>query len=572
MSIINRIHFRNVQGDVLGGLTAAVVALPMALAFGIASGAGAASGLWGAILVGFFAALFGGTPSLISEPTGPMTVIVTAVIAATTASDPENGLAMAFTVVMLAGLFQIGFGLLKLGRYITMLPYNVISGFMTGIGVILIFMQLAPFLGQETPEGGVLGVITNLPTLIANLSPWETGLGLLTLAILFLYPTGLKKVVPPQLVALVTGTLVALIFLQNIDIRTISTIGEITPGLPDFQFPTFTPGNLRLMFVNAMVLGMVGSIDCLLTCLVSDSLTRTEHKSNKELIGQGIANLITGLCGGIAGSGATTATVVNIQAGGRTALSGLSRALILLVVVLWAAPLTSGIPLAVLAGIVLKVGIDIIDWGFLKRVHKISWKAAGIVYSVVALTVFVDLMVAVAVGVFIANILTIARLEELQSESVKTITDADDQIVLKPEEKAILDQANGRILLFHLSGPMIFGVAKAISREHDASGTYDVLIIDLSEVPMLGVTSSLALENAVQEAVEDDRTVMIVGATGKVKGRLQKLGIGSWVPDDHWLGDRLQALQTGAAIVQRQQPLPTSAPAPLPELSEGSVS
>ena len=572
MSIINRIHFRNVQGDVLGGLTAAVVALPMALAFGIASGAGAASGLWGAILVGFFAALFGGTPSLISEPTGPMTVIVTAVIAATTASDPENGLAMAFTVVMLAGLFQIGFGLLKLGRYITMLPYNVISGFMTGIGVILIFMQLAPFLGQETPEGGVLGVITNLPTLIANLSPWETGLGLLTLAILFLYPTGLKKVVPPQLVALVTGTLVALIFLQNIDIRTISTIGEITPGLPDFQFPTFTPGNLRLMFVNAMVLGMVGSIDCLLTCLVSDSLTRTEHKSNKELIGQGIANLITGLCGGIAGSGATTATVVNIQAGGRTALSGLSRALILLIVVLWAAPLTSGIPLAVLAGIVLKVGIDIIDWGFLKRVHKISWKAAGIVYSVVALTVFVDLMVAVAVGVFIANILTIARLEELQSESVKTITDADDQIVLKPEEKAILDQANGRILLFHLSGPMIFGVAKAISREHDASGTYDVLIIDLSEVPMLGVTSSLALENAVQEAVEDDRTVMIVGATGKVKGRLQKLGIGSWVPDDHWLGDRLQALQTGAAIVQRQQPLPTSAPAPLPELSEGSVS
>jgi len=572
MSIINRIHFRNVQGDVLGGLTAAVVALPMALAFGIASGAGAASGLWGAILVGFFAALFGGTPSLISEPTGPMTVIVTAVIAATTASDPENGLAMAFTVVMLAGLFQIGFGLLKLGRYITMLPYNVISGFMTGIGVILIFMQLAPFLGQETPEGGVLGVITNLPTLIANLSPWETGLGLLTLAILFLYPTGLKKVVPPQLVALVTGTLVALIFLQNIDIRTISTIGEITPGLPNFQFPTFTPGNLRLMFVNAMVLGMVGSIDCLLTCLVSDSLTRTEHKSNKELIGQGIANLITGLCGGIAGSGATTATVVNIQAGGRTALSGLSRALILLIVVLWAAPLTSGIPLAVLAGIVLKVGIDIIDWGFLKRVHKISWKAAGIVYSVVVLTVFVDLMVAVAVGVFIANILTIARLEELQSESVKTITDADDQIVLKPEEKAILDQANGRILLFHLSGPMIFGVAKAISREHDASGTYDVLIIDLSEVPMLGVTSSLALENAVQEAVEDDRTVMIVGATGKVKGRLQKLGIGSWVPDDHWLGDRLQALQTGAAIVQRQQPLPTSAPAPLPELSEGSVS
>ncbi|MGF1459940.1 MAG: SulP family inorganic anion transporter [Leptolyngbyaceae cyanobacterium] len=552
MAITNRINFRNVRGDFLGGLTAAVVALPMALAFGIASGAGAAAGLWGAILVGFFASLFGGTPSLISEPTGPMTVIVTAVIAETTASDPENGLAMAFTVVMLAGLFQMGFGLLKLGRYITMLPYNVISGFMTGIGVILIFVQIAPFLGQETPAGGVPGVLKNLPTLLANLNPWETGLGILTLLILFLYPRSLKKFMPPQLVALVVGTVVALLFLQNVDIRTIATIGEITPGLPDFQFPTFTAGNLRLMFVNAMVLGMVGSIDCLLTCLVSDSLTRHEHKSNKELIAQGIANLVTGLCGGIAGSGATTATVVNIQAGGRTALSGISRALILLIVVLWAAPLTAGIPLTVLAAIVLKVGIDIIDWGFLKRVHKISWKAAGIVYSVIALTVFVDLMVAVAVGVFIANILTIARLEELQSESVKTITDADDQIVLQPEEKAIMDAANGRILLFHLSGPMIFGVAKAISREHDAIGTYDVLILDLSEVPVLGVTSSLALENAVQEAIDDQRDVIVVGATGKVKRRLEKLGIGELLPEAHWMSDRQQALEQALTIVEQQ--------------------
>ncbi|MEO0435094.1 MAG: SulP family inorganic anion transporter, partial [Cyanobacteria bacterium J06656_5] len=449
--------------------------------------------------------------------------------------------------------FQIGFGLLKLGRYITMLPYNVISGFMTGIGVILIFMQTAPFLGQETPKGGVLGVIQNLPSLVANLSLWETGLGVLTLLILFFYPNNLKKVVPPQLVALVIGTLVSLTLLRDIDIRTIATIGEITPGLPTLQLPTFTPGNLRLIFVNAMILGMVGSIDCLLTCLVSDSLTRSQHKSNKELIGQGIANIITGLCGGIAGSGATTATVVNIQGGGRTALSGLSRALILFVVVLWAAPLTSGIPLAVLAGIVLKVGIDIIDWGFLKRVHRISWKAAGIVYSVVALTVFVDLMVAVGVGVFIANILTIARLDEMQSESVKAITDADDQIVMTPEEQQVLDSANGRMLLFHLSGPMIFGVAKAISREHDAIDSYDVLIVDLGEVPVLGVTSSLAIENAIQEATDEGREVLVVGATGKVRRRLETLGINKLIPNDHWMDNRLQALTAGLSFIQQQQ-------------------
>ena len=556
MQITNQIHFRNLRGDILGGLTAAVVALPMALAFGIASGAGAEAGLWGAILVGFFAALFGGTPSLISEPTGPMTVIVTAVITELMTlypEDPQKALAMAFTVTMLAGLFQISFGLLRLGRYITMLPYNVISGFMTGIGVILIFIQIAPFLGQETPKGGVLAVIRELPDLIANINFVETGLGILTLAILFLYPNKLKKFVPPQLVALVIGTLISLIFLRGIEIRTIATIGEITPGLPNLQVPTFGSGDLRLMFVNAIVLAMVGSIDCMLTCLVSDSLTRTEHKSNKELIGQGVANLITGLCGGIAGSGATTATVVNIQAGGRTALSGISRALVLLIVVLWAAPLTSGIPLAVLAAIVLKVGIDIIDWGFLKRVHKISLKAAGILYSVVLLTVFVDLMVAVAVGVFVANILTIARLDEVQSKSVKAITDDDDQIVLSPQEKEILDSANGRVLLFHLSGPMIFGVAKAISREHSAIKNYDVLIVDLGEVPVLGVTSSLAIENAIQEAIDENREVIVVGATGKVKRRLEKLGIKGLIPENHWMDERLHALKEGLTMVHGRQ-------------------
>ena len=553
MQITNQIHFRNLRGDILGGVTAAVVALPMALAFGIASGAGASAGLWGAILVGFFAALFGGCPSLISEPTGPMTVIVTAFIAELTAKNPENGLAMAFTVVMMTGVFQIMIGLLRLGKYITMMPYIVISGFMTGIGVILIFIQIAPFLGQETPKGGVLAVIQSLPTLITNINYWETGLGIVTLAILFLYPNKLKNFIPSQLVALIIGTLIAIFLLDGVEIRTIATIGEITPGLPEIHLPTFSSSHLRLMFVESLVLSMVGCIDCMLTCVVADSLTRTENKPNKELIGQGVANLITGLCGGIAGSGSTTATVVNIQAGGRTALSGISRALVLLIVVLWAAPLTSGIPLTVLAAIVLKVGIDIIDWGFLKRVHKISLKTAGILYGVVLLTVFVDLMVAVAVGVFVANILTIARLNEMQSKSVKAITDDDDQIILTSEEKELLDLANGRVLLFHLSGPMIFGVAKAISREHGAIKNYDVLIVDLAEVPLLGVTSSLAIENAIQEAIDERREVIVVGATGKVKRRLEKLGIQGLIPEHHWMDERLNALKEGLNVVRGKQ-------------------
>ena len=546
MSITNRIHFRNVKGDIFGGITAAVIALPMALTFGVASGAGASAGLWGAILIGFFAALFGGTPTLISEPTGPMTVVMTAVIASLTAANPENGMAMAFTVVMLAGVFQIIFGVLKLGRYVTLMPYTVVSGFMSGIGVILIILQTGPFLGQAPPGGGVLGTVQNLPQLIANINPLETLLAGLTVAILFLCPRKLKKFLPPQLLALIVGTLLAAFFFGNEQIR---TIGEISVGLPSLQVPTFSASQLRVMIADGLVLGMLGCIDALLTSLVADSLTRTEHNSNKELIGQGIGNLVSGLFGGIAGAGATMGTVVNIQAGGRTAVSGLTRALVLLVVVLGLSQYLTVIPSAVLAGIAFKVGINIIDWGFLKRAHKISIKAALIMYGVIALTVFVDLIVAVGVGVFIANILTIERLSNHRADKVKAITYDDEEIALNQEEKQLLERANGRVILFYLSGPMIFGVAKAISREHNLINDYQALVLDLTEVPILGVTSSLALENAITEAVEKGREVFLVGLQGQAERRLTKMGLMEKVPSQNIISDRTTALKKAVNYV-----------------------
>lgn len=540
MRLTNRIHFRNLHGDLFGGVTAAIIALPMALAFGVASGAGAAAGLWGAVLVGFFAALFGGTPTLISEPTGPMTVVMTAVIANLTAADPENGLAMAFTVVMMAGIFQIIFGMLRLGKYVTMMPYTVISGFMSGIGIILVILQLAPFLGQASPPGGVVGTLGAIPDLLANVQPVETLLAVVTVAIIWFMPARFKRFVPPQLIALIAGTVLSLMLFPGLDIR---RIGEIPAGFPAMQVPTFSAAQLRLMFVDAAVLGMLGCIDALLTSVIADSLTRTEHDSNKELIGQGLGNLMSGLFGGIAGAGATMGTVVNIQTGGRTALSGLTRAGVLLVVILGAASLAATIPLAVLAGIALKVGIDIIDWGFLKRAHQVSVKGALIMYGVILLTVLVDLIAAVGIGVFVANILTIERMSTLQSESVKTITDADDAILLNPNEKRWLDEGNGRVLLFQLSGPMIFGVAKAIAREHNAIRDCDAIVFDLTNVPHLGVTASLALENAVQEAVEKGRHVFMVGATGQTQRRLEKLTVSNLIPDHHFYMDREEALR-----------------------------
>lgn len=560
MRIVNRIHFRNLQGDIFGGITAAIIALPMALAFGVASGAGAVAGLWGAVLVGFFAALFGGTPTLISEPTGPMTVVMTAVIANLTATaGPEKGMAMAFTVVMMAGVFQIILGTLRLGRYVTLMPYTVVSGFMSGIGFILVILQLSPFLGQGSPKGGVLGTIQSIPELIGNMQPGETALAVLTVAILVIQPLLLQSAPPnfkkffppPQLIALVVGTVVALfVFPEMGDIR---RIGEIPQALPTLQVPTFSAAEFQTMLINALVLGMLGCIDALLTSVVADSLTRSQHDSNKELIGQGLGNLASGLCGGIAGAGATMGTVVNIQTGARTALSGLTRAFILLIVILGAASLTAWIPMAVLAGIALKVGIDIIDWGFLKRAHQVSIKGAMIMYGVIILTVFVDLIVAVGVGVFVANLLTIERLSKLQAKDVKTITDADDAIQMTDEEKELIDQTDGRILLFHLSGPMIFGVSKAISRQQNAMADHDVLIVDLSDVPHLGVTSSLAIENSIQEAIDKGRQVFIVGATGQIERRLQKLGILSMLPAHNLYVDRTEALRQAVAVVKRYE-------------------
>ena len=539
--MLNRINANNLRGDAFGGLTAAVVALPMALAFGVAATGDPAPGLWGAVIIGLVASLFGGTPTLISEPTGPMTVVFTSVILSLTATAPdkETAMAMAFTVVILAGIFQILFGVFRLGRYVTQMPYTVISGFMSGIGAILVTLQLPAFLGQEA-SGGVIGTLTSLPTLMAGIQPMELALALITVAILWLTPSGIKKFCPPQLLALVLGTLLSITLFQDAGLKTIPAFNA---ELPTLQMPSYSGGQIRLMFVDAAVLGMLGCIDALLTSVVADSLTRTEHDSNKELVGQGVANIASGLFGGLPGAGATMGTVVNIQAGGRSALSGLIRALILMVVVLAFAPLASTIPLAVLAGIALKVGIDIIDWDFLQRAHHLSVKAAVITYGVIALTVLVDLITAVGIGVFVANVLTIDRMSALQSRKVKTISTADDDVELSHEEQQLLDQASGKVLLFQLAGPMIFGVAKAIAREHNAIGNCRVVVFDLSEVSHMGVTAAIALENAVKEAIEVGREVFLVGASGSTQKRLEKMKLLERLPEQNIGSDRLTALR-----------------------------
>ncbi|TOG52297.1 sodium-independent anion transporter [Vibrio parahaemolyticus] len=541
----------NFKGDIFGGVTTAIISLPLALAFGVASGAGAEAGLWGAIMVGLFASLFGGSNTLISEPTGPMTVIMTAVLTSMMAKYPETGMAMTFTVVMMAGAFQILLGTLKMGKYVTLMPYSVISGFMSGIGVILIILQLSPLLGHAAPTGGVLGTLSALPETISNLKFNELFLGLLTLGILFFFPKKYRKYVPAQLVALVAVTLLSVMLFDTEDIR---RIGEIPAGLPSLVAPHIDPDMFVEMVIDALVLGTLGCIDTLLTAVIGDSLTRKEHDSDKELRGQGLANMISGLFGALPGAGATMGTVTNIQVGARSPLSGVMRALVLALVVLVAGGLTEPIPMAVLAGIAVYVGFNILDWSFIQRAHKVSFSGMAIMYGVMLLTVFVDLIVAVGLGVFVSNIMIIERLSREQARQVKAISDADeDDVPLTDSERGLLDRANGRVLFFYLSGPMIFSVSKAISRQHTSISDYDVMILDLTDVPMLDVTVGLALENAIKDALDARCEVYLLCPNQRTREQLEKFHVIDLVPDNNMYQFRYEALNAAVAHVESDQ-------------------
>lgn len=537
----NRFEDINLRGDLFGGVTTAIISLPLALAFGVASGAGAEAGLWGAIMVGLFAALFGGSNTLISEPTGPMTVIMTAVLTSMVAKYPETGMAMTFTVVMMAGAFQILLGTLKLGKYVTLMPYSVISGFMSGIGVILIILQLSPLLGHAAPSGGVMGTLSALPETVANMRFSELFLGLLTLAILFFFPKHYRKYVPAQLVALIVVTLLSVILFDTDAIR---RIGEIPAGLPSLVIPQIDPAMFTEMVIDALVLGTLGCIDTLLTAVIGDSLTRKEHDSDKELRGQGLANMISGLFGALPGAGATMGTVTNIQVGARSPLSGVIRALVLALVVLVAGGLTEPIPMAVLAGIAVYVGFNILDWSFIQRAHKVSFSGMAIMYGVMLLTVFVDLIAAVGLGVFISNIIIIERLSREQARQVKAISDADeDDVPLTDSERGLLDKANGKVLFFYLSGPMIFSVSKAISRQHSSISDYEVMILDLTDVPMIDVTVGLALENAIKDALDANCQVYLLCPNEQTRQQLDKFHVIDLVPEGNTYKFRYEALK-----------------------------
>jgi len=539
MSILspNRIDASHLRGDLFGGLTAAVVALPLALAFGVASGAGPAAGLYGAILVGFFAALFGGTPSQISGPTGPMTILMAAVVTQF-AGQP----ALAFTVVMLAGLLQMLFGFLRLGRFVNLMPYPVISGFITGVGVILILMQAMPLLGYPGQQS-VLNAITVLPGELAEPNFHSLVIGLVSLGIVFIPPNRVTRTIPATVIALVVGSLLA-VFLDQAP-----RIGAIPLGLPKLHLPTFDLATINDLLVFGVILAGLGSIDTLLTSLVADNITRRFHNSDKELVGQGIGNLCAGLAGGIPGAGATIRTMSNVHAGGRTPVSGMVHSLILLAVALGLGRWVQHVPMAALAGILIKVGVDVIDWRFIRRMHRAPRADALIMAAVLVLAVFVNVMTAVALGVVLASLMMVKEMAEVQIESIKTLNDPEHEVLFDPDTAALFRSHRDQLMFLHLSGMMSFGAANELTRRYTTLGEFNVLIIDLLDVPRIDGSAALALEEIIQRAGEAGRPVLIVGMTFHVAHVMGRLGALALVRETDLVATRAEAVRAAVALL-----------------------
>lgn len=588
--------FTNIKGDAFGGITAGIVALPLALAFGVSSGLGPSAGLYGAIFLSFFAALFGGTNTQISGPTAPMTAVSMVIIAGIIATHDGNvaqALPYILTVFLLAGIIQIALGFFGFGMYIKYIPYPVVSGFMTAIGVIIIITQILPALGyypkqdlefvnQFKPQAeeiilknilkeevgedilvlkdfsetitksnnvtseeiinesktlavkeasGVLGALKLAPRALQNINWLELILTLSTIVIIY----GFKRIttaIPSTLVALVLVSGITIIF----DLKYIP-IEEIPSGLPIPNFEIFSKFNLSSLtpyVFTAFTLAILGAIDSLLTSVVADNMTKTKHEPNKELIGQGIGNSVAAIFGGIPGAGATIRTVVNIKAGGKTKLSGMIAGVLLLFVLLILGPIASKIPSSVLAGILITVGIGVMDYKGLKAIpslprdlkmgpFKISSEVI-IMIIVMLLSTFWNLVYAVGIGLVFASLLFMKKMGDLTGDNSKINTLIKEETW--PDELDFPINLKEEVFIKHVNGPLFFGSTsefQVLVKQIPISAT--AVVIRMDKMHYLDQSGLYAIEDALVELRKNNIEVVLVAIPKQPKLMMERIGI-----------------------------------------------
>ncbi len=599
--------FSNIKGDAFGGITAGIVALPLALAFGVSSGLGPTAGLYGAIFISFFAALFGGTNTQISGPTAPMTAVSMVVIAgiiATNDGDVNKALPIILSVFLLAGLMQIGLGAIGLGKYIRYIRYPVVSGFMTAIGVIILLTQILPSLGyypkedaefvetfkpfaeevilenilkEEAGEGilvledfqetitrasaisqddilkesqtlaakeasGALGAIKALPRALQHINWLELLLALGTILIIYGFKR-ITKAVPSTLVALVVMSGIAVGF--GLDYRPIE---EIPSGLPVPNLEIFTKFSLAGIMpyiFTALTLALLGAIDSLLTSVVADNMTKTKHKPNKELVGQGIGNSIAAIFGGIPGAGATIRTVVNITSGGKTKLSGMIAGVMLLIILLGLGPVASQIPAAVLAGILITVGIGVMDYKGLKAIPSLPKdiqlgplnlsSEVLMMLIVLVLSTFVNLVYAVGIGLVIASLMFMKKIGDLTAERSD----------VKPlKEEAWKDEINfpehlkEEVFIKHLKGPLFFGSTSDFQQlANQIPSTASTVIMRLGRMQYMDQSGLYAMEDMLQDLKKNNINVVFVNLLKQPRYMMERIDIiPDFISEEHIFG------------------------------------
>ena len=632
--------FSNLKGDFLGGLTAGIVALPLALAFGAQTALGAMAGLYGAIAIAIVAALFGGTATQVSGPTAPMTVVSSAVIAdaivESGANTVQEALMLILAVFFLAGLIEMLLGVIKLGRYIKYIPYPVVSGFMSGIGVIIIITQIFPLLGynsaqdqelvqsqmihaeeqilekiikEEEQNGTLKGVmdgnviaatnaafekVTNeqimeearnqaskktrgtVGTIQNILRPFQTN-GINWLNVLLALGTviviyGFKKIttaLPSSLVALIIFTLISYFFLEP---GSVPVIGQVTKGLPPIYFGFFSEfvdgNNLVMMVEFAVTLALLGAIDSLLTSVVADNITKTKHDPDQELIGQGLGNMAAAFIGGLPGAGATMRTVINVNSGGKTKISGMVAGFFLLAVLLGLSGIVQYIPNGVLAGILLTVGIGIIDYKGFRHLRAVPKGDAVVMILVLFLTVFVGLLPAVGIGMVLATLLFMKKTADSVENGAST-SSLKEFIREKPwqDEGNLIERVGERVFIKHLDGPLFFGFVSSFQSIVKNLPNVEVVIIRMGRVPYIDQSGLYAMEDAILDLQSRGVAVVFTGMKEQVRSMMERINLIPGLVDEKysfktfsecrtWLSERLEEGNLDAVSTEQKMAPP----------------
>ena len=516
----------NIGADILAGVTVAIIALPLALAFGEISQLGPIAGIWGAIAGGIVGGLFGGCMVGVSGPTAPKAAQIAAFMGffvIGTTNEPD--LIAAFSIIFLSGLILVAISLLRVSRFIHYTPYSVIAGFMCGIGVIVILTQMNAFIGLES-EKNIHDIFNNFGHSLKSINWDALYVAIPSLLILFLWVPIERKIkfltnIPSPLVALITGTSIA--YFLNLDIP---YIGDKMGSATQTQiFSLYLPDLSRLseFIVPAFALAGLAILDSLLSCKVADNITGQHHSSDRETFGQGMANIAAGLIGGVTTATATMRTVANIKFGGKTPLASIVHGLTLLAILLGLGFLVEAIPSACLAAILFKVGIDIMDYRILPILKKLPITDLLIFVIVLFVTVYEDLMVAVGIGVAFAILVSM-------KEILFIIRTNSKHEIISLDKSGLIDnnQKDNKLKDLPVSvlkpiGPLFFGSMESLLRTHSTAGMHSMLIIDMSKINMIDLSGVFALEDLIKSSKSQGIRVLVTGADSFIKETMEKV-------------------------------------------------